>query len=105
MTAQNSPVPGDVVLARSRYYAGKLQPWVLLSESGSSWSAVRLTQESRYSNGDPRVEVPHPTSCGLRAGRSFLWAQRAQTLSRLDIISVLGHADHDLLAILAEVEK
>lgn len=94
--------PGAVVLVKSRYYQGNVQPWVLVSEIPTGWMAVRLTKEPRYTNGDARIEIRNPTAIGLRPGRSFLWSPEPRMLSRLDIIEVIGKASDDLMSKVAK---
>lgn len=99
--------PGEIVTAQVLHplesracIKGKARPAILIKREGARWLIMGLTTRPLFANGHPRISVPNPTACGLSNRASFLWG-RPTWVCALDIGDHIGHADDDLLALIA----
>lgn len=94
---------GEIVVARVRIphedpsAPGKARPAVLISRTGSTWTAMGLTTQSRYkTTGSERVPILNWRDLGL-IRPCYLWG-RTVRICCLDIDRHIGWADACLAA-------
>ncbi len=88
---------GEIVFARMFLKGQESICRLVIVEAGESQHVVvGLTKCNHYHNGEPRIQVPDPGSCGL-GGPAYLWSPRTKRWPRMDVLGHCGWADESLL--------
>jgi len=100
--------PGEIVWAavgnflEDRHCSRKCRPVVILRVGDCQhWIAGLTTQASFKMTNEARVLVPVHRDCRL-CGQSYLWANHASRLCRLDVRSHIGWVNREVVDVLAK---
>ena len=100
--------PGEIVWAavgnflEDRHCSRKCRPVVILRVGDCQhWIAGLTTQASFKMTNEVRVLVPVHRDCRL-CGQSYLWANYASRLCRLDVRSHIGWVNREVVDVLAK---